>query len=151
MENQIDPETNEPLLQKIAVRLLEESDEEAIRLPPYLREGYKLAEAFCEKLGERIKSAGFLRTLLNQERDPKYAVVRQCLLERGWVPSSSASTGHPSARACLPRTGSWDQVTDEQRVPRETNRDPIPDSTHVNLRATAAIRTVRGQRWHHPG
>jgi SNF2 family DNA or RNA helicase len=125
-------------------------------LPPYLREGYKLAEAFCEKLDERIKSAGFLRTLLlrrvgssihaglltaqkmlaewqeidpdideeeddepldgdelpvaaagssrsltqderqllerfveslqaNQERDPKYAVVRQCLLEHGWL------------------------------------------------------------------
>jgi predicted nucleic acid-binding protein len=69
----------------------------------------------------------------------------------GWAPSSSASTGHPSARACLPRTGSWGHVTDEQQVPRETNRDPIPDSTHVNPRATAATRTGRGRRWHRPG
>ncbi len=62
LENQIDPETNEPLLQRVNVELLGEGDEDAIRLPPYLREAYKLAEEFCEKLGERVKSAGFLRT-----------------------------------------------------------------------------------------
>ena len=154
LENQIDPETNEPLLQKIGVNLLGETDRDAIRLTPYLREAYELAEQFCEKLGERMKSAGFLRTLLlrrvgssiyaglqtatkllaeweqieveseqeeddsigeqdqeptsevsrtltseeqellqrfvnaleaNREEDPKYAVVRQLLLERGWL------------------------------------------------------------------
>jgi len=155
LENQIDPETHEPLLQKISVRLLGEGDKDAIRLPPYLREAYELAEEFCEKLGQRMKAAGFLKTLLlrrvgssihaglrtaekllaewedieedidedeedeasgdraavggsefsrsltseerhllerfvaalraNQERDPKYVVVRQCLLERGWL------------------------------------------------------------------
>ena len=155
LENQIDPETNEPLLQKIAVRLFGEDDKDAIRLPPYLREAYGLAEEFCEKLGQRMKAAGFLKTLLlrrvgssihaglktaekmlaewesieeeieedeedevlgddlapaaskssrslteeergllarfvealkaNQERDPKYTVVRHCLLERGWL------------------------------------------------------------------
>jgi hypothetical protein len=156
LENQIDPETNEPLLQKVGVRLLGESDDEAIRLPPYLREAYELAEKFCEALGKRMKAAGFLKTLLlrrvgssvyaglrtaekmlaewesieveeeddeddetsieperleatskisrsltdnergllerfvdslnaNQERDPKYAVVRACLLERDWL------------------------------------------------------------------
>lgn len=64
LENQIDPETNEPLLQKVEVRLLGESDEEAIRLPTYLRHAYELAEKFCETLGQRMKSAGFLKTLL---------------------------------------------------------------------------------------
>ena len=64
LENQIDPETHEPLLQKISVRLLGEGDKDAIRLPPYLREAYELAEEFCEKLGERMKAAGFLKTLL---------------------------------------------------------------------------------------
>ncbi|MFO7906082.1 MAG: helicase-related protein, partial [Pirellulaceae bacterium] len=132
-----------------------ESEKDAIRLPPYLREAYELAEAFCEKLGQRMKGAGFLKTLLlrrmgssiyaglctaekmlaewdaieedfeedeeeestdnqaamapselsrsltgeerdlldrfvdalraNQERDPKYAVVRQCLVEHNWL------------------------------------------------------------------
>jgi superfamily II DNA or RNA helicase len=154
LENQIDPETNEPLLQRIGVNLLGETDHDAIRLTPYLREAYELAEKFCETLGERMKSAGFLRTLLlrrvgssiyaglqtakkllsewekidvecepeedasigeqdqepmsevsrtltseehellhrfvdaleaNREADPKYAVVRKLLLERGWL------------------------------------------------------------------
>lgn len=159
LENQIDPETNEPLLQRVNVELLGEGDDDAIRLPPYLREAYKLAEEFCALLGERIKSAGFLRTGLlrrvgstiyagmktaermletwdlidvadgiddeedanyllsltlnemsdkqmsktltpeehnilrrflesleaNPELDPKYQVVRHCLLERGWL------------------------------------------------------------------
>lgn len=154
LENQIDPEINEPLLQRIGVNLLGETDRDAIRLTPYLREAYELAEKFCETLGKRMKSAGFLRTLLlrrvgssiyaglqtakkllseweqidveceqeedasigeqdqeplsevsrtltseehellqrfvdaleaNREADPKYAIVRQLLLERGWL------------------------------------------------------------------
>jgi superfamily II DNA or RNA helicase len=163
LENQIDPETNEPLLQRVGVRLLGEDDRDAIRLPPYLKEAYELAEKFCEKLGERMKGAGFLKTLLlrrvgssvfagrrtaekmlekwesieteadidededtlgdeelslrvvsaqtpdgslsrsltaeertllerfvdaltaNQENDPKYAVVRNCLFDRRWL------------------------------------------------------------------
>ncbi len=160
LENQRDPETHEPLLRKVEVRLLGEADHEAVRLPPYLREAYELAERFCEKLAERMQGAGFLKTLLlrrmgssmyaglrtaqkmisewesdplaiygdeeddegdeganeegtarataavsrtlipeergllerfietlnaNRERDPKYSVVRQCLLERGWL------------------------------------------------------------------
>jgi len=159
LENQIDPETNEPLLQRVNVKLLGEGDRDAVRLPAYLREAYQLAEEFCAKLGERMKSAGFLRTLLlrrvgssvhaglktatrmlaewdeidiaagyeddddadfilqatvnemtseqmsktltpeekqllkrfvdaleaNPDPDPKYQVVRECLLERGWL------------------------------------------------------------------
>lgn len=164
LERQIDPETNEPLLQPIRVELLGEDERDAILLPPYLREAYGLAETFCEQLGQRMKGSGFLKTLLlrrvgssifaglstaqkllsswenldededdegellgesvllqaasdlsrtltaaerellerfvaalqaNQGRDPKYEVVRQCLLgAAGWSPvvSFSAST-----------------------------------------------------------
>jgi hypothetical protein len=161
LEEQIDPETNEPLLKPIRVELLGEGDKEAIRLPPFLKAAYQTAEEFCETLSERLQAAGFLRTLLlrrvgssiyaglstarrmlgaweqldldeseeddaiyseenygveaavesvssfsrtltqkerdllqrftdeliaNQERDPKYEIVRHCLLERGWLP-----------------------------------------------------------------
>ncbi|MDF1536642.1 MAG: helicase-related protein [bacterium] len=153
LENQIDPETNEPLLQKIGVELFGEGDREAILLPPYLHEAYDLAEEFCRTLGQRMKGAGFLKTLLlrrvgstvyaglktaqkmlsewedldpvmeeeedlfgeeepvemasisrsltsterdllekfvaaleaNQERDPKYQVVLECLAARRWL------------------------------------------------------------------
>lgn len=161
LEEQTDPETNEPLLKPIRVELFGEGDEEAIRLPPFLSAAYETAEEFCDTLSERLKAAGFLRTLLlrrvgssiyaglctaqrmlgvwedldaaegeedddqyeeetfaegtpqlestsalsrtltqrerallqrftdelraNQERDPKYEIVRRCLLQRNWL------------------------------------------------------------------
>jgi len=64
LENTIDPETGEPYLKKVEVELFGEKDEDAIRLPAYLRDAYRLAEEFCELLGNRVKAAGFLKTLL---------------------------------------------------------------------------------------
>lgn len=152
LEQTIDPETGEPYLKPIRVELFGERDDDAIRLSLYLKEAYGLAEEFCQKLGERQKASGFLRTLLlrrvgssvwagrltaekmlrswqnieavaeaaegseeesdasdggmsrtltpeegallerfvraleaNQERDPKYAVVLDCLKRLGWL------------------------------------------------------------------
>ncbi|MDI6716173.1 MAG: helicase-related protein, partial [Actinomycetota bacterium] len=64
LENTINPETGEPYLQKVEVELMGESNDEAIVLPPYLKEAYRYAEEFCELLQKRIKSGGFLKTLL---------------------------------------------------------------------------------------
>ena len=153
LEETKDPTTGEPYLKPIGVELLGERDEDAIKLPLYLREAYSLAEEFCRTLGTRMKSSGFLKTLLlrrvgssisagrataekmlgcwqdieavtagtegdedehegaevtgmsrtltpderallerfvkaleaNQERDPKYAVVLDCLKSKGWL------------------------------------------------------------------
>ncbi|MCX7408760.1 MAG: phospholipase D-like domain-containing protein [Planctomycetales bacterium] len=64
LEETKDPETGEPYLKPIAVELMGERDEDAIKLPLYLSEAYSLAEEFCRKLGGRMKGSGFLRTLL---------------------------------------------------------------------------------------
>ncbi len=64
LENQLDPETKEPLLQKVEVKLHGEAENEAILLPPYIREAYELAEQFCGAIGKRMKTAGFVKTLL---------------------------------------------------------------------------------------
>ena len=64
LENQIDPETNEPLLQPIKVRLFGEEKGDAILLPAYLRKAYDLAEDFCTVFGQAHKGSGFLQTLL---------------------------------------------------------------------------------------
>jgi len=152
LEETIDPETGEPYLKPIKVELFGEREEDSVNLPLYLKEAYELAEEFCQKLGERHKASGFLRTLLlrrvgssiwagrltaekmlrswqnldvvsetaegneeeidalpegssrtlipdeqellerfvgalvaNQEKDPKYAVVLDCLKSRGWL------------------------------------------------------------------
>ena len=145
LETTYDPETHEPYLKPVKVELFGERDEDAIHLPPYLRDAYQLAEKFCHVLGMRLKGSGFLKTLLlrrmgstiyagkvtaenllkewvptledeeeeeqesipfmktltpeersilvqcikaleaNQERDPKYSVVQNCLFDRHWL------------------------------------------------------------------
>lgn len=64
LENTINPETGEPYLKKVEVVLFGEKEEEAIVLPPYLKEAYSYAEQFCELLKKRVKGGGFLKTLL---------------------------------------------------------------------------------------
>jgi hypothetical protein len=64
LEHQVDSETGEPMLRPIAVELLGESDAEAVALPGYLQDAFAHAEQFCTRLARRLKSAGFLKTLL---------------------------------------------------------------------------------------
>jgi superfamily II DNA or RNA helicase len=64
LETQTDPETNEPLIKPIQVELLGEDEQDAILLPPFVREAYSLAEDFCTLLGKRLKGSGFLKTIL---------------------------------------------------------------------------------------
>lgn len=64
LENTKNPETGEPYLQKIEVKLLGEDDKDAIPLPIYLQDAYKAAEEFCQLLSARAKGTGFLKTLL---------------------------------------------------------------------------------------
>ena len=63
LEKTIDPETGEPYLAPVRVRLHGESDADAIRLPPFLEDAYHLAEEFCRLLAERANT-GFFRTML---------------------------------------------------------------------------------------
>jgi hypothetical protein len=65
LENTIDPQTNEPYLQRIEVRLFGESDAEAIALPAFLRDAYNAAEEFCNILARRPGlNSGFMKTIL---------------------------------------------------------------------------------------
>ena len=63
LEKTLDPETNEPYLTPVGIRLHGESDADAIRFPPFLEEAYHAAETFCEQLAKR-ENAAFFRTLL---------------------------------------------------------------------------------------
>jgi len=64
LETTIDPQTKEPYLKPIRVELLGEGIDDAIKLPIYLQEAYRIAEEFCQTLAKRVKGSGFLRTLL---------------------------------------------------------------------------------------
>jgi superfamily II DNA or RNA helicase len=65
LEEEIDPSTGEPFLPPVHVRLFGEREDEAINLPPYLKDAYAWAEAFCDILGKRPGlNSGFLKTIL---------------------------------------------------------------------------------------
>lgn len=64
LEDTIDPATGEPYLKPVRVRLFGEGDDEAVALPPYLQDAYDAAQEFCRLIGQRVRGAGFLKTLL---------------------------------------------------------------------------------------
>ncbi len=65
LEQTIDPTTNEPFLQPVAVRLHGEAETDALVLPAFLEQAYRYAETFCEQVGQRPGlNSGFLKTLL---------------------------------------------------------------------------------------
>ena len=64
LEATINPATGGYLLPKVSVKLFGENDEDALALGGYLREAYEEAEVFSRLLQQRVKGAGFFKTLL---------------------------------------------------------------------------------------
>ena len=64
LENTINPETGEPYLKKIDVKLYGENNDDALPLEGYLRQAYDKAQEFCNLLSKRVKAGGFLSTLM---------------------------------------------------------------------------------------
>lgn len=64
LEATINPTTGEYFLPKVSVKLFGENDEDALVLGGYLREAYQEAEEFSRLLQQRVKGAGFFKTLL---------------------------------------------------------------------------------------
>lgn len=81
LENEIDPETSEPYLKAVRVKLMGEKDEDAIILPNYLQDAYQAAEEFCEALEKIMRSAGFIKTLLLRRMGSSVEAGRQTALK----------------------------------------------------------------------
>ncbi|MEA3348378.1 MAG: phospholipase D-like domain-containing protein, partial [Pseudomonadota bacterium] len=64
LEETIDPSTGESYLKPVRVKLFGEEPGAAILLPSYLHDAYLAAEEFCRLLSQRVRGAGFLKTLL---------------------------------------------------------------------------------------
>jgi hypothetical protein len=65
LERTIDPQTKEPYLQPVHVRLFGEGKDDTVTLGGFLADAYKAAEEFCEEIGQREGlQSGFLKTVL---------------------------------------------------------------------------------------
>ncbi len=64
LEEMINPATGSYFLPKVAVKLFGEENEGALVLTGYLRDAYEEAEEFSRLLQQRVKGAGFFKTLL---------------------------------------------------------------------------------------
>lgn len=64
LETTINPDTGQPYLKPIEVRLFGEDHNESLPLSTHLYDAYALAEEFSQLIGQRIKSSGFIKTLL---------------------------------------------------------------------------------------
>lgn len=64
LEQEINPSTGEYYLPRVAVKLFGEGDEHALTLNGYLNDAYQEAEHFCQMLQQRVRGAGFFKTLL---------------------------------------------------------------------------------------
>lgn len=64
LEETINPATGGYYLPRVTVKLFGEDDDSAITLGGYLLDAYQEAENFCQLLQQRVKGAGFFKTLL---------------------------------------------------------------------------------------
>lgn len=64
LEQEINLATGEYFLPRVAVKLFGEDDQHTITLNGYLSEAYQEAENFCQMLQQRVRGAGFFKTLL---------------------------------------------------------------------------------------
>lgn len=64
LESTINPATGGYFLPKVTVKLFGEENESALVLGGYLHEAYEEAEKFSELLQQRVRGAGFFKTLL---------------------------------------------------------------------------------------
>ena len=125
LETTIDPETGEPYLTPVRVRLHGESDSDAIRFPPFLEEAYGAAEAFCELLANRA-STGFFRTLLLRRM------------------GSTMEAGRRTVQNILDNWRGFDESEDDEEL--EDRLPALTDEERDNLlRALRALEANREQ------
>lgn len=81
LEQQINPATGAYYLPRVAVKLFGEDDQYALTLNGYLSEAYSEAEHFCHMLQQRVRGAGFFKTLLLRRLGSSMEAGRRTVLK----------------------------------------------------------------------
>ena len=152
LEETNDPETGEPYLKPIRVELLGERNEDAIRLPIYLRDAYELAEEFCRTIGARMQGSGFLRTLLLRRVGSSIAAGRKTAAEMlsSWRDIGSAAPEwdreaedeDPSTSSDASRT-----LTEDERVLLERFTKALEANQERDPKYAVVLECLRGRDW----
>jgi len=116
LETTIDPQTNEPYLQPVRVKLFGESDDDAVPLPTFLQDAYAAAETFCKEVGKRPGlNSGFLKTLLLRRVGSTIEAGRSTSLAMlGSEDASTADDGDEDDSDDAPRSSLY-PLTDKER------------------------------------
>ncbi|MDD9982325.1 MAG: helicase-related protein, partial [Gammaproteobacteria bacterium] len=132
LETTVDPETGEPYLVPVRVRLHGESDADAIRLPPFLEDAYHLAEAFCRLLAERANS-GFFRTMLLRRMGSTMEAGRHTVekILGEWTDLDEAEDDDESTDELRTLTGQERETLTRLAQAMESNREQDPKYAEV--------------------
>lgn len=128
LEATINPATGSYFLPKVLVKLFGEEDEGALVLGGYLREAYQEAEAFSQLLQQRVKGAGFFKTLLlrrlGSSIEAGRRTVSKLLGEEPDIPDDE------------------DDDDDEEEVPAQVGRPPqgVSDFKNFTHKEIASLR-----------
>ncbi len=81
LEATVNPATGGYYLPRVTVRLFGEDASQSVNLGGYLREAYDEAEEFCRLLQQRVKGAGFFKTLLLRRLGSSMEAGRKTVLK----------------------------------------------------------------------
>ena len=141
LEHTLDPETGEPYLTPVGIRLHGDAAEDAIVLPPFLHDAYQQAEAFCRLLAERL-NAGFFRTMLLRRIGSTMAAGR-LTVERmlsGWKDFDNHEDDEEAPSA-------FRTLTDEERSLLEQLAAALEAHAEQDPKCAAVVRLLVDEGW----
>jgi hypothetical protein len=145
LEREINPQTGQPYLKRIEVRLLGERDSEAISLPIHLKKAYECAEIYTHHLGKRMRGAGFIKTLLLRRMGSSIAAGRQTV-ERLLARDDRAFVDDDDDF----ERGDYSVLTvmsPAERHALEACREHLLANHDQDPKAARVVDLLRGQRW----
>ena len=141
LERTLDPETGEPYLTPVGIRLHGEAAEDAIVLPPFLHDAYEQAEAFCQLLAERL-NAGFFRTMLLRRIGSTMAAGRLTVdrMLSGWEDVDDYEDDEEAPAAFRTLTG-------EERALLERLAEALEAHAEQDPKCAAVLRLLADEGW----
>ena len=121
LEATINPATGGYFLPKVTVKLFGEENEGALVLGGYLREAYQEAEAFSLLLQQRVKGAGFFKTLLLRRLGSSMEAGRRTVSKL----SAKSPTPRTMRTRMTPRKKLLPKSDDRRRAPAISRTSPM--------------------------